>query len=211
MVINCCSCGRVVDEKEYGTVRLKDGQAVCKDCADKTRILYPFKFSKVLTRGDIAEGWTRKGEAIYGMTVKGRRYDPLTEMSLEEFRDAMEASLKAAEEQAARYAGAKAVIEADHVRKYYVNVGSEKNPKYHKRKVYGVFGKVLHGELTAGMEVAVSHKDKEYSARIDEVQDWDGTGNYGMPVAKVSAGKLVNMMFMQEMNFVYPGDLLVVR
>ena len=212
MARSCGNCGRAIEENEYGVVNLKDGQCVCKDCADQTRILYPYRYVKELRESTIAKEYTKlKNEAIYGMTVGTRRLDPLTEMTLEEFRVALEESQKAAEAQAAQYAGAKAVIEADHVRKYYINIGSSEKPKYNKRKVYGVFGKVLHGELITGAEVVVSHKDRDYSAKIWELQDWDGTGHTGMPVGKATAGKLVNMLFQQEMNFVYPGDTLIVR
>ncbi len=207
----CGYCGKALAEKEKGVVRLKDGQAVCAECADKTRILYPFRYSYVLTRSTIASGWTRKKDAIYDNTVLGQRIDPLTEMTLEEFRAAMEESLKAAEEQAARYADAKAVIEVDHVRRYFPNVGTVEKPKYSKRKHYGVFGKVLYGELITGAEVVVSHKDREYSAKMKTLEDWDGKSAAGTPVGKASAGKLVNMMFSQGMDFVYPGDTLIVR
>ena len=207
----CGYCSKALAEKEKGVVRLKDGQAVCADCADKTRILYPFRYTYVLTQSTIASGWTRKKEAIYDNIVQGQRIDPLMEMTLEEFRAAMEESLKAAEAQAARYANAKAVIEVDHVRRYFANIGTEEKPKYSKRKRYGVFGKVLYGELITGAEVVVFHKDKEYSAKMETLEDWDGKSAAGIPAGKASAGKLVNMMFSQEMDFVYPGDTLIVR
>ncbi|MBQ1435963.1 MAG: hypothetical protein IIZ19_08730, partial [Clostridia bacterium] len=200
-----------VPDKEYGTVILKDGQLVCRDCADKTRILYPFRYTYVLTKGTIASGWTRKNEAIYDNTIQGQRIDPLREMTPDEFRAAMEESLKAAEAQAARYAGAKAVIEVDYVRRYFANIGTREKPKYSKRKRFGVFGKVLHGELITGAEVVVSHKDREYSAKIEELQDWVGTYAAGAPVGKASVGETVIMMFGQGMDFVYPGDKLIVR
>ena len=204
-------CGKALAEKEEGAVRLKDGQAICADCAEKTRILYPTRYTYVLTQSTIASGWTHKKEAIYDNIVQGQRIDPRTEMTLEEFRAAMEESLKAAEAQAARHAGAKAVIEVDHVRRYFVNIGTEGKPKYSKRKLYGVFGRVLSGELIAGAEVAVSHKDKEYSAQMEKLEDWDGKHAAGAPAGKAAAGKLVNMVFSQTMDFVYPGDTLIVR
>ena len=55
MAKNCCYCGRPVQDKEYGTVILKDGQPVCRDCADKTRILYPFRYTYVLTKSTIRQ------------------------------------------------------------------------------------------------------------------------------------------------------------
>ncbi len=211
MAENCFYCGRPISDNEYGTVTLKDGQIVCVDCADKTRILYSFRYTYVLTKGTIASGWTRKNEAIYDNTIQGQRIDPLKEMTAEEFRAAMEESLKAAEEQAARYAGAKAVIEVDYVRRYFANIGTREKPKYSKRKRFGVFGKVVHGELITGAEVVVSHKDKEYSAKIEELQDRVGTYAAGAPVGMASAGKEVIIMFGQGMDFVYPGDTMIVR
>lgn len=210
MAENCCCCGKTLDEKEQGSVTLKDGSRVCKDCADKTRILYPLRYVKEVAKSDIASSYY-KGKSYYDDFIGGRRIDPLKEMTAEEFRAAMEESLKAAEKQAALYAGAKAVIEADHVRKYYVNVGSSEKPKYNRRKVYGVFGKVIHGELITGAEVRVSHRDKDYCAKTTELQDWDGTSIAGQVIGKASAGSMVIMMFSQEMDFVYPGDTLTVR
>ena len=70
---------------------------------------------------------------------------------------------------------------------------------------------MLYGELITGAEVVVFHKDKEYSAKMETLEDWDGKSAAGIPAGKASAGKLVNMMFSQEMDFVYPGDTLIVR
>lgn len=204
----CCNCGRTLEKNEY-FVHLKDGQCVCRDCADKTRILYPLRFTKVLTESHLP---TWVGDKSYHeQIVAGQRLDPLSDMTLEEFRAALAASEKAAAEQAAKYAGAKAVIEADHVRKYFVNVGSSEKPRYNKRKIYGVFGKVLHGELIAGAQVVVSHKDREYTAAIGELQEWDGMSPGGAPIGKAGAGMMVIMLIMQEVDFVYPGDTLIVR
>ena len=208
---NCGYCGKALEKHEIGTICLKDGQVVCADCADKTRILYPFRYTYVLTKSSVAFEWTYKNEGVYDNIISGQRIDPLSEMTLEEFRTAMEESIKAAEAQAARYADAQAVIEVDRVRRYFVNNGTQDKPKYSKRKHFGVSGKVLYGELITGAEVVVSHKDKEYSAKMEMLEDWDGRSAEGAPVGKASAGKLVNMMFSQEMDFVYPGDTLIVR
>ena len=205
----CFNCGRTLGKNEY-FVRLKDGQFVCRDCANRTRILYPLRYTKVLTESELPT-WIGKDKSYHEQVVLGQRLDPLNGMTQEEFRAALEASEKAAAEQAEKYAGAKAVIEADHVRKYFVNVGSAEKPRYSKRKVYGVFGKVIHGELIPGAQVVVSHRDRDYTAAVSELQEWDGMSPGGAPIGKAETGMLVIMLFMQEMDFVYPGDTLIVQ
>ena len=151
MEIKCSYCNRTIAEKEQGTVHLKDELIICKDCADKTRILYPYRYTKVTGKSDIA---TYAGnEAFYENTIKGQRLDPLNEMTIYDFKMAVEKSKKSADEKAALYGSAKAVIEADHVHRYFMNTGTTQAPKYSKRKVYGVMGKVIHGELITGSEV----------------------------------------------------------
>ena len=213
MAQTCANCGREMTDKEYGLVRLKDGQTVCKDCADQARILYPYRYEKRLTQSELP---TFVGKDSYKGTyhedvILGFRIDPLEEMTLAEFRGALAEAQKAAEAQAARYAGAKAVIEADHIRKYYFNGGTEEHPRYTRKQVYGVFGKVVYGTLISGAEAVVTHRDREYSAKLGELQDWDGTSPGGTPIGQAAAGTLVNMVFMQDMSFVYPGDTLIVR
>ena len=207
---NCISCGKAIAEKDAGAVTLKDGQRVCGDCADETRILYPWRYTKVRTQSHVA---TFAGkETYYEDTVAGLRFDPLSEMTAEQFRAALAESRKAAEARAAQYAGAKAVIEADHVKRYFPNIGSEQNPKYStKHKFFGVFGKIVHGQLFPGAELTVSHRDRDFSARVEEVQSWDGSSGAGAPVGKAGTGTLVCMIVRQDMSFVYPGDMLIVR
>ena len=209
----CVCCGKTIEEKEQDVVPLKDGQFVCADCADETRILYPYRYTKVLTQSEIPTfiRVNHRDESYHEMIIQGRRIDPLREMTAEEFRAAFDRSREAAEAQAARYAGAKAVIEADHVKRFFPNSGSEQNPKYGKRKIFGVFGKIVHGQLLPGAEVAVSHKDREVRARIEELWSWDGSSGNGAPVGKASAGTLICMIIRQDMSCVYPGDTLIVN
>lgn len=209
MAVFCCFCGRSLAEKEAGAVVLKDGQTVCKDCADQTRILYPFRYTKVLTE---SEDFTHVGKFSYHeKLIAGRRIDPLCDMTAEQFREAMAKSQEAAKAQAARYAGAEAVIETDHVRRFFPNIGSAENPKYGKRRFFGVYGRVVHGQLIPGVEVTVSHRDRDYSAKIEELQIWDGSSAGGAPAGKAIAGTQVILIFRQDMSFVYPGDMLLVR
>ncbi len=214
MTVYCCACGRALAEKEAGAVPLTDGQFVCTDCADEARILYPFRYTKVLTNSDLPtfiRVSSSRTESYHEQTIVGRRIDPLREMTAEQFRDALARSREAAEAQAAKYAGMKAVIEADHVKRFFPNIGSEQNPKYGKHKIFGVFGKVVHGQLLPGAEVTVSHKDRELSARIDELWSWDGSSGNGAPIGKASAGTLICMIIRQDMTRVYPGDTMFVR
>ncbi len=82
MAEKCCYCGENIEEKEYGAVKLKDGQSVCRDCADRTRILYPLQYSKELGKSDIGE---KIGDKIYyDTTISGRRIDPLLDLTSEE-------------------------------------------------------------------------------------------------------------------------------
>ena len=79
MAVFCCICGRSIAEKDWDAVPLKDGQTVCKDCADQTRILYPFRYTKVLTE---SSDFTHVGRfAYHEKIIQGVRIDPLREMT----------------------------------------------------------------------------------------------------------------------------------
>ena len=92
MEIKCSYCNRNIAETDKGTVHLKDEHVICKDCADRTRILYPYRYTRVTGKSDIA---TYVGDkAFFDNTIKGQRTDPLNEMTIDEFKKAVEESKK---------------------------------------------------------------------------------------------------------------------
>ncbi len=194
-------------------VALKDGNMVCSDCAEKVRILYPLRSSKKFLESAVRFG----SSFIHGKDVTGRGWinvlvDPLEELTLEQFKQAQSDADEAAEALAARFPGAKAAAEADFTYRHHVKAGgTDQKPKYSDKKEHVTCVKVLFGEIKPGDIVSVSHKDREYTAKVEEVWFWNYLDSPQRAIDKAFAGTTVGLWFHQDVPFIYPGDILVVK
>jgi len=219
----CSICGKTIVPapvyepdgyfKGWTEVKLKDGNLVCKDCAEKVRIVYPLRSSKMFV-----ESSSRFGSSfIHGKHVAGRGWinaltDPLEELTLDEFRQAQGDAEQAAQAMAARFPGAKAAAEADLTYRHHVkDGGTELKPQYSDKKEFVSCVKVLFGEIRPGDVVSVFHKDREYSAKVADVWFWNYLDSPQLPVEKAFAGTTAGLWFHEDVPFIYPGDVLVVK
>jgi len=192
-------------------VSLKDG-TVCKNCAEKVRILYPLRFVKTFVESGSRFGFSD----IRGKSVPGRGWinalvDPLEQMTLEEFRQAEQDAEQAALDAASRFPGARAAAEADFTYRHYVKAGgSELKPVYSDQKEYVACVKVLFGKIHVGDVVSISHKDREYSAKVEDVWFWNYLDTAQRAVDKAFAGMTAALWFHEELP-IYPGDVLMVK
>ena len=221
--MTCSICGKTINVSPapdpgyvfpgWQDVALKDGNMVCSDCAEKVRILYPLRSSK-----RFLESETRFGSSlIHGKHVTGRGWlnvlaDPLEELTLEEFRQAQSNAEKAAQTQASRFPGAKSAAEADFIYRHHVRAGgTDQKPNYSDKKEYVACVKVLFGEIRPGDVVSITHKDREYSAKVEEVWFWNYLDSPQRAIDKAFAGTTAGLWFHQDVPFIYPGDILVVK
>ena len=62
-----------------------------------------------------------------------------------------------------------------------------------------------------GDVVSISHKDREYTAKVEEVWFWNYLGTAERAIDKAFAGTTAGLWFHQDVPFIYPGDILVVK
>lgn len=220
----CAICGNPITDigksitvdgvfEQWNGILLKDGNAVCKDCAEKTRIIYPLRSSKSFA----ACSSRFDSSFIYGKTVEGKGWinalvDPLEQLTLDEFRQAMQDAEEAAQKQAARFPGARAAAEADFTYRHYIKSGgSGTKANYSDEKQFFTCIKVLYGEIRPGDTVCITHKDKEYTAEVSEVWFWNYLDTAQRAIEKAFAGITAALLFRMEVPFIYPGDILIVK
>ena len=194
-------------------VALKDGNTVCSGCAEKVRIIYPLRNSKRFVESGSRFGYTEaRGKSIPGRGWINALVDPLEELTLEEFKQALKDAENAAQVMSARFPGAKAAAEADFTyRHHVVSAGTNHKTLYSDKKEYVTCVKVLFGEIRAGDTVSIAHKDREYTAKVEEVWFWNYLDSPQRTVDKAFAGTTAALWFHQDVPFIYPGDILVVK
>lgn len=218
----CGICGKALEDAApvgepdgvfdgWHDVPLKDGM-VCKDCAEKVRILYPLRFVKTFVESGSRFGYTDvRGKSIPGRGWINALVDPLEQLTLEEFRHAEQDAQQAATAVASRYPGARAAAEVDFTYRHYVKArGSELKPVYSDQKEYVTCVKVMFGDIRAGDVVSVSHKDREYSAEVASVWFWNYLDTAQREVDQAFAGMTAALWFREELP-IYPGDVLTVK
>ena len=89
--------------------------------------------------------------------------------------------------------------------------GTDQNPQYADAQEYVVCVKVLYGEIRPGDEIFVFHKDGQYIAKVDEVWFWNYLDSPQRAIDKAFAGTTAGLWFHQDVPFIYPGDILVVK
>ncbi len=219
----CSICGKTINVSPapdpgeafsgWQDVALMDGNMICSDCTEKVRILYPLRSSKTFVESGFRFGY----HDIRGKTVAKRGWvnalvDPLEKLTLEEFKKAQRDAQQAAQDVAARFPGAKAAAEADFTyRHHVVSAATNQKTLYSDKKEYVTCVKVLFGEIRSGDVVSISHKDREYTAKVEEVWFWNYLDTAVRAIDKAFAGTTAGLWFHQDVPFIYPGDILVVK
>ncbi len=219
----CSICGRAIEPAParepdgvfagWQNVVLKDGTMVCSDCTEKVRILYPLRNSKTFVESGSRFGYLDiRGKSVPGKGWINALVEPLEELTLEEFKQAQTRAEDAVQALSARFPGAKAAAEADFTYRHHVKAGgTDQKPRYSDRKEFVTCVKVLYGEIFPGDTVSIAHKDREYTAKVEEVWFWNYLDSPHRPIGKAFAGTTAALWFHQDVPFIYPGDILVVK
>ena len=219
----CSICGKTLNAgpapdpgevfSGWRDVTLMDGNMVCSDCAEKVRILYPLRSSKTFVESGFRFGYDEvRGKTITRKGWVNALVDPLEKLTLEEFVKAQSDAQQAAQDAAVRFPGAKAAAEADFIYRHHVGaVNTNHKTLYSDKKEYVACVKVLFGEIRPGDVVSISHKDREYTAKVEEVWFWNYLGTAERAIDKAFAGTTAGLWFHQDVPFIYPGDILVVK
>ena len=219
----CSICSREIEIAPLGepdgvfagwqNVVLKDGNAVCSTCTESVRILYPLRNSKTFVESGSRFGYIEtRGKSSPKKGWINALVDPLEELTLEEFKQAQIDAENAAKTMAARFPGARAAAEADFTYRHHT-ASARTNHKtlYSDKKEYVTCVKVLFGEIRAGDTVSIAHKDREYTAKVEEVWFWNYLDSPHRAIDKAFAGTTAALWFHQDVPFIYPGDILVVK
>lgn len=220
----CAICGNPITLSEkpeqqdgvfdgWKDILLKDGNGICKTCAEKCRIIYPLRSTKTFAVCSARFG----SDTFNGKTIDGKGWvnalvDPLEQLTLDEFRLALQDATQASQKQAASFPGARAVAEADFTYRHYIkSSGSGMKAHYSDEKQYYTCVKVMYGEIRPGDTVWIMHKDREYAAEVSEVWFWNYLDSPHCAIEKAFAGVTAALLFHTEVPFIYPGDILIVK
>ncbi len=142
--INCCCCGREIYRRNDGCIELIDGSVLCESCVRQIRFMFPIP----------------EPEGMGGMIV---REDPMSLLTADEVRSAMEQSAWRLDDLRREYSYHDAVFRVDmfSVEKQ----GLLKPPK----NAFG--GYVLYGSFNIGDSVRLVHRAVETEFIIEDVQE----------------------------------------
>ncbi|MBQ3378399.1 MAG: hypothetical protein IJG50_00875 [Clostridia bacterium] len=220
----CVVCGRAIDESGMYSgpmeifngpkdVPLKDGGAVCRECAEKVRIVCPLKNSRMFLESaahfGIFESKTGSGHDNRGWI--NVLIDPIAELDTESFRRVQLKAESAVSALSQRFAGARGAAEADFTYRRYTKDRSKDTPLGANEKRFVTCVKVLFGAIRPGDMVTVAHKDREYTAKVEDVWYWNYLDIPVRPIEKASAGMTAALWFYNDVPFIYPGDTLMVK
>ncbi len=203
----CPVCGANVSEKSTGSlwgdikqsvkdeipkfVLLRDNQKICAECAEKVRLLYPIQYSKTYAGHDVYES---------------AHLDTLNNITLPEFRKALEdvnVKRKQLEEQ---YGSCEAVLSVGSVARDFENARS--NPG---KKEYRIRGKILYGKASKGNLIHVNRDDSSCTMRIERLRQVTGFEEYsGNVVDSVGEGYYAIVTVAEDTSCIYPGDTLII-
>ena len=179
----CPICGRALS-KWTTHVTLKDENKVCRDCENRVRILYPLTYIK-------------KKKAKYPS-----RKDPLKELNINEFREAMDRIPSYLEELRSKY-GYNAVFEVDDI--------TMQSHGWFSAPLIFAKGRVIYGFFDAEDKVRILRHGKEIQAQIKGVnrehstekdyEEWEHRAAGGYPLS--------GMVFSEKDLLIAPGDLIV--
>ena len=203
----CPICGANVSEKSTGSlwgdikqsvkdeipkfVLLKDNQKICAECAEKVRLLYPVLYSK-----------TYAGDDMY----YGAHVDTLNNITLPEFRKALEDVIVKRQQLEEQYGSCEAVISVGSVARDFENSRSNSG-----KKEYRIRGKILYGKASKGSLIHVNRDDCNCTMRIERLRQVTGFEEYsGNAVDSVGEGYYAIVTVAEDTSCIYPGDTLII-
>ncbi len=206
----CPICGAPVSSEGVFVNRLADETIVCEKCAAKTRFLYPVKSG---TRTESERKYHRHGMLSGGSTTEHYEYrtliNPVEEMTLDEFRRALNETEQKRADEIAVYKQYRCAILVEHCWKIIrTNTNSYNGEeKYNKEMPYQIVGRVLFGELHNGDVLHVRRREREEQITVTHLMN-SPNNSLCYDAEAVYAGSYANMRVAEEAFFVYPADIL---
>ena len=201
----CPICGASVSEKSTGSlwgdikrsvkdeipkfVLLKDNQKICEECAEKVRLMYPVKYART---------YDEDGDET------GAHIDTLNNITLPEFRKALEEADVKRKQLEEQYGNCAAVLSAG-------SVGRDFDRAKDRKTEYRIRGKILLGKASKGDLIRVDRDDSGYTMRIERLQQITGFEEYsGKAVDSVGEGYYAIVTVTEDTSCIYPGDTLII-
>ena len=200
----CPVCGANVSEKSTGSlwgdikrsvkdeipkfVLLKDNQKICAECAEKVRLLYPVLYTQTHdSDGD----------------PTGSHLDTLHNITLAEFRKALEDVTVKRQQLEEQYGSCEAVISVGSVGRDFENARTSPG-----KKEYLIRGKILFGKASMGDMIQAGSGTL---MRIDRLRQITGFEEYtGNVVDSVGEGYYAIVTVAEDVSCIYPGDTLII-
>ena len=200
----CPVCGANVSEKSTGSlwgdikrsvkdeipkfVLLKDNQKICAECAEKVRLLYPVLYTQTHdSDGD----------------PTGSHLDTLHNITLAEFRKALEDVTVKRQQLEEQYGSCEAVISVGSVGRDFENARTSPG-----KKEYLIRGKILFGKASTGDMIQAGSGTL---MRIDRLRQITGFEEYtGNVVDSVGEGYYAIVTVAEDVSCIYPGDTLII-
>ena len=169
-------------------VLLKDNQKICEECAEKVRLLYPVLYTQTHdSDGD----------------PTGTHLDTLHNITLADFRKALEDVIVKRKQLEEQYGSCEAVISVGSVGRDFENART--NPG---KKEYLIRGKILFGKASTGDMIQAGSGTL---MRIDRLRQITGFEAYtGNVVDSVGEGYYAIVTVAEDVSCIYPGDTLII-
>ena len=205
----CPICGDPLKKEGKFVNRLTDGTVVCERCAAKTRFLYPVKSG---ARIESERKFHRTGKLSGSLNTEYYEYrtliNPVEEMTLDEFRRALDETDQKRSAEIAEYRQYKCVILVESCFKL---IRTKKDlsgeEKYQKEMPYRITGRVLYGELHNGDTLHVRRKEREELITVTHLMNAPDN-SLCLDAETVYEGSYANFSVAEEAFFVYRADIL---
>ena len=201
----CPICGANVSEKSTGSlwsdikqsvkdeipkfVLLKDNQKICAECAEKVRLLYPVKYAR-----------TYDSEGEY----TGAHIDTLNNITLPQFRQALEDVIVKQKQLEEQYGSCAAVLSVGSVARDFERAKDRKTE-------YRIRGKILLGKASKGDLIQVNRDGSGCTMRIERLRQITGfEESSGNAVDSVGEGYYAILTVAEDTSCIYPGDTLII-
>ena len=201
----CICCGKEIGKMDGDTTQLSDGGQLCGACAGKARILYPKSFTWVRLKHVDNEDYDYDSPEDDDESLW---LDPLSDMRLPDFREALERSEA---ERAARrraYGGAKAYFCVDD--NHPVIEARSKGKKFATGE-YALAGVAALGDVEDGAIITVHRREGDYTVSAKRVEVPHEDSMAGDKADRIPEGCCGWIILDKEAPFIYPGDLLSVE
>lgn len=208
---NCAMCGAEI-EKESDYLWLADDSRICRNCVNKARSEYPIVTvrEKKWFRTTEYNSYSQEDQGTYlEWTNDEERRDPIADLTLAEFKDAI-GSVSASQEPTANDSQS-ASAEVYRTLPLFKNAGDLHKPKYTGQKnMFLLYCRMLSGSFTVGSKFKVVHGYRTFDYTVGGLLEWNGYHIHGegRDLQKVEAGMMFAMLVGAQKIMIFPSDTL---